>query len=121
MINRSAIYIIALAGSVMATTQASAQAPAWAVGTWRGTIQGLTSSKEGPDRILVIGTGGKCNWDIASNSAKPSAQACTIGPNSISVSAGSGSTVDMQHKNGKLDGTWQPRSGKSYVISMTKQ
>src|SRR6187455_2992624 len=121
MFSRLPICTIALGGSLFLAAEATAQTPEWAVGTWRGTIQGLTSSKEGPDRILVIGTGGKCNWDIASNGAKPSPQACTIGPNSISVSAGSGATVDMQHKNGKLDGTWQPRSGKSYVISMTKQ
>ena len=119
MLSRSAIYFVALAGSVLASMEVSAQAPAWAVGTWRGTIQGLPSSKEGPDRVLVIDIDGTCKWNISSNSAKP--QACTVGPNSVSISAGSGSTVDMQHKNGKLDGTWQPRSGKSYLISMTKQ
>jgi hypothetical protein len=121
MLSRSGIYIVALAGSVLAITEASAQAPAWAVGSWRGTIQGQSSSKDGPDRVLVIGADGKCKWDIGANSAKPSTQSCTVGANSVSISTGPGSTVDMQHKNGKLEGTWQPRSGRSYPISMTKQ
>jgi len=120
MLRRSALYSIALAGCVLATTEALAQTPAWAVGTWKGSIQGL-QSKDGPDRILIIGTDGKCRWDIAS-SAKPSPQTCTVGANSVSVSPGPGSMVEMQYKNGRLDGTWQtPRSGRSYVISMTKQ
>lgn len=121
MSSRSTISIIALAGSVLGIAEASAQAPGWAVGTWSGAIQGLSTSKEGPDRILVIDADGKCKWDVASNSAKPSAQSCTVGANAVSVSTGPGSTIDMQYKNGKLEGTWQPRSGRSYPISMTKK
>jgi hypothetical protein len=71
--------------------------------------------------VLVIGADGKCKWDLQSKSANPAPVVCTLAANSVTISTGPGSTVEMQHKGGKLEGTFQPRSGRSYNIAMTKQ
>jgi uncharacterized protein (DUF2147 family) len=112
----AAIFILLMAGA------ATAQTPAWAVGTWRGTIERYTTDKGGPDRVMVIGKDGKCTWDYAASASKATSASCSISGDSISLQTGAYSKVDLRQSGGKLQGTFTtPGAGKAFSLTMTKQ
>lgn len=110
-----AIAILSLPGGAMA------QVPPWAVGTWKGTIGNLRNDPGGPERVLVIGADGTCKWDYAKAEAPSKAKSCSVTGDGVSLVSGGNATVQLQNKGGKLEGTFQARSGNSFHVSFTKQ
>lgn len=109
--------ILSHAGSGMA------QVPAWAVATWKGTLDSYRNDPNGADRVLVVSADGKCGWDYAAAAAAASIgkQSCTVADDSVTLLTSAGSTIKLQHKGGKLEGTFQTKGGRSYLITMTRQ
>lgn len=101
---------------------AMAQMPPWAVGTWKGAISNLRNDPGGPERMLVIEANGTCRWDYPAKAEAPSkAKSCTVTGDAVNVQTGGNATVQLQHKGGKLEGTFQSRNGTSFHASFTKQ
>ncbi len=101
---------------------AEAQVPAWAVGAWRGTLERYTIGDQGgPDRVMTISADGKCTWDYARNAAAPAAaRTCSVSGNSVELFTGGNSTVKLQHKDGKLQGTFTISTGKQFFLTLSK-
>jgi hypothetical protein len=116
-------YIIGIATAILSGPGgAMAQAPPWAVGTWKGAISNLRNDPSGPERVLVIEANGTCRWDYAAKADAPSkAKSCAVTSDAVNILTSGNATVQLQHKNGKLDGTFQARSGTSFHVSLTKQ
>lgn len=112
-----------LAASLSIAGGAAAQAPGWAVGTWRGTLEQYTiGDRGGPDRVMTISADGKCTWDYARNAAAPAAaRSCSVSGNGVELYTGGNSTVKLQHKDGKLQGTFTISAGKQFFLTLTKQ
>jgi hypothetical protein len=123
VVNKRTPSIIAIATTIFAIPPgAIAQTPPWAVGTWKGTISNLRNDPQGPERVLVVGGDGTCRWDYVAKSAAPSkAKSCTVTDNGVSILTGGDATVQLQHKSGKMDGTFQSKGGNSFHVSLTKQ
>ena len=116
-------FIIAI---VMATLSmpgaAMAQTPPWAVGTWKGAVSNLRNDPSGPERVLIIEANGTCRWDYPSKaSAASKAKSCTFSGDKVDILTGGSSTVQLQHKGGKLEGTLQAMKGGSFHVALTKQ
>ncbi|MDP1681903.1 MAG: hypothetical protein Q8L39_09020 [Burkholderiales bacterium] len=105
------------------TFPAMAQAPGWAAGSWKGTLDAYRNDPAGADRALVISADGKCGWDytVAAAAAGSGKQSCTVAGDSVSILTGAGSTIKLRYNGGKLEGTFQTKAGRSYLITMTKQ
>ncbi|MEK7994711.1 MAG: hypothetical protein AAB403_12980 [Planctomycetota bacterium] len=71
----------------------------------------------------MISADGKCSWDltVAAAAAGSSKQSCTVAGDSVSILTGPGSTIKLRHNGGRLEGTFQTKRGRSYLITMTKQ
>lgn len=112
-----------LAAVLSIAGDAAAQTPAWAVGTWRGTLERYTIGDQGgPDRVMTVSADGKCTWDYARNSAAPAAaRTCTVSGNGIELFTGGNSTVKLQQKDGKLQGTFTISTGKQFFLTLSKQ
>lgn len=102
---------------------AAAQPPGWAVGTWRGTLEQYTvGDRGGPDRVMTISADGKCTWDYAGNAAAPAAaRSCSVSGNGIELYTGGSSTAKLQHRDGKLQGTFTISRGKQFFLTLSKQ
>jgi len=101
---------------------AIAQTPPWAVGTWKGAINNMRNDPKGPERVLVVAADGTCRWDYVAKIEAPSkAKSCTVAGDAVNILTGGDGTVQLQHKSGKLDGTFQSKGGNSFHVSLTKQ
>lgn len=101
-----------------------AQAPAWATGIWKGTLHNYRYDPAGADRALVFTADGKCSWSYtpaAAAAGDDKGQSCAVAGDTVSIQTGPGSTIKLQHKGGKLEGTFMTKRGNSYLITMTKQ
>jgi hypothetical protein len=121
---------LSAAMTVAVANEATAQSPAWAVGTWQGSLQNYPNDSAGPERVLAIGASGACVWDTpaklgdaAKRLANPAAaKTCTYTNSSVELTTGPGSAVALQYKDGKLQGTFQTKTGRApYFITMSKK
>mgnify|MGYP001562664811 CR=1 FL=1 len=121
MTKTTVITCIAAAVILGSTSGAIAQAPAWAIATWKGTLDAYRTDPAGPNRALIVRADGTCGWGLTEASATAAIQSCTITGDSVGLLTSAGSTIKLQQKNGKLEGTFQTKGGRSYLITMTKQ
>lgn len=114
---------VAAAVALLCAGPVMAQAPAWAVATWKGTLDNYRVDPNGPDRVLVIQANGACGWSYTAAAAASGdgAQSCAVAGDTINILTTGSSTVQLRHKNGKLEGTFQTKRGGSYLITMTRQ
>ncbi len=122
-VNPKALLGSIAAAAVLATANiAAAQAPAWAVGTWRGSLDAYRGDPGGPDRVMVIEPSGQCKWDYANKAANPAAaKSCSFGADSVELLTGGYSTVKLKHSSGKLRGQFTPSGGgKTYTLTFSK-
>jgi hypothetical protein len=122
-VSRKAILGFVAAAAVLATANiAAAQAPAWAVGTWRGTLDSYRGDPGGPQRVMVVEPSGQCKWDYANKAANPaSAKSCSFGADSMELLTGGFSTVKLKHSNGKLRGQFTTSAGgKTFTLTLSK-
>lgn len=121
MIIRISMALCGATLTIVSATAAVAQTPAWAPGTWKGTLQAYSATdKAGPDRVLVVSKDGKCTWDTVT-AAKPSNAPCTISASGLSLVTSAQSQVELSLKGDKLSGTFSLAKGRAYSITMTKQ
>jgi hypothetical protein len=107
--------VTSVAGSAMA------QNPSWAIGTWRGSIEGARNDPAGPDRILIIDAG-SCRWDSPSKSSQAApAKSCSFTADSVELLTGGSSMVKLKLTDGKLKGTLTYRGGaKPFFVTLSK-
>ena len=53
--------------------------------------------------------------------APAAARSCSISGNGVELYTGGSSTVKLQHKDGKLQGTFTITSGKQFFLTLTRQ
>lgn len=114
--------IVVVTASLTVSGNAMAQTPPWAVGTWKGAISNMRGDPEGVDRVLIVAPNGTCKWDyLAKIATAANAKSCSFSGDSVTITTGGNSTVQLKNKGATLDGTFQTRSGNSFHVSLTKQ
>lgn len=100
---------------------AVAQAPAWAVGTWRGTLEAYRNDPWGAERVMIIEPSGRCRWFHASKAESTGlAKSCNIGADTIELQTVAHSTVKLKYSDGKLRGQFITSAGKTHSITLSK-
>lgn len=119
---RAWIGAAALLAAASFASGALAQAPGWAVGSWRGSLEGYRNDPGGPDRVLIVDSAGKCRWDYVSKAAQPApAKSCSFTGDSMELLTGGSSAVKLKLTDGRLKGSFTPSAGgKPFFLTMSK-
>ena len=109
--------------ALLVATPLMAQAPTWAIGTWKGRLENFRQGD--PDRILVVTiAGGKstCQWGEGFRGTPPPAKSCSIRGDTLKLTTGQDNLVELQHRGDKLVGTFSfaVGGGKPFSLTMTK-
>jgi hypothetical protein len=119
---KATLGALAAAATIVTAYPSVAQVPAWAVGTWRGSMEGYRNDPGGPDRVMIVEPSGRCRWDYANKAASAAAaKSCTFGADTVDLLTGGSSTVKLKHVDGKLRGSFTPAAGgKPFSVTLSK-
>jgi hypothetical protein len=107
-------------GLLAGVPEGLAQAPDWAVGRWKGTVEGQQNSKDGPDRVLIVAADGKCQWGFP-RTANPDPAKCTISAGGVELVTSANSAVSLKRAGDRLDGTISFPGNTRRGVSLTRQ
>ncbi|HEX2886053.1 hypothetical protein [Vineibacter terrae] len=103
---------------------ALAQDTSWAVGTWKGRVEG--SREQDPNRVMTIAIAGgiaKCGWGEGFRANPPPAKSCTVSATGMTLTTGANNQVELRRSGSTLSGTFTATSGggRTYNLTMKKE
>jgi hypothetical protein len=103
---------------------AFAQDTSWAVGTWKGRVEG--SREQDPTRVLsitMVGGVAKCGWGEGFRSNPPAAKSCTVTATGVKLTTGANNQVDLRRSGDTLSGTitHTASSGRTHHLTLKKE
>lgn len=84
----------------------------WAVGLWRGKLEGFSFGGVPVRTLRIVANGGRpvCYWGIGENE-KETTQGCLISASQISLVTSGSASVDLERKGNGLRGTFRTDTG----------
>lgn len=114
------VYALRPAAGVASAPGAAGPASA-IVGTWKGPFRGYRSGFFGEGLVLAILINGKCNAaKIGRGAYNPVCKYSNNG-NTVNFLTDISEAVELEFKNGKLDGTLTTNEGFRVLVTLTKQ
>jgi hypothetical protein len=121
----SMLPVALAAGSTCFATSGAAQTsrvPAWAIGTWLGTLRGSLAhyySGNGLDRKLTVGADGNCTFGPPQYAG--AGATCSFSADAVNVATNNGSHAYFQYRKEQLDGVLDGNQGGRVFLTMSKQ